>query len=322
MDVAIRRREQEVWQACDDLWALVGDLKQLTGDAIRERLLTLGKSKGSPNEIYRYRKTWMQSRRVQAGAEPNEDQENDPISRAVRLVHEKLQAEAEQEIAILNEVLLAQKAEAEEQKQQSKADMERVLEEYSTLSKELDNLKREGSKIKDEFAAEIDVRKATEQELKRRDVEYRTALRAKEQEQEQAVQVHQKELETLKKCHQDALAALEKNQNLLREENKTLGQKFSEDLNAMRTQLYNLNLLKAKSEEREGIAIAELEKIKIMLRDSTEAREIVAKQLAEMRAVNQVLKSNEARALGEEKKGRYQLKKVELKLARFRAIHS
>ncbi len=26
MEVAFRRREQEVWQACDDLWALHGDL--------------------------------------------------------------------------------------------------------------------------------------------------------------------------------------------------------------------------------------------------------------------------------------------------------
>ena len=64
MEMAIRRREQEVWQACDDLWALFGDFGSLTGDAIRDRLVALGKSRGSPNEIYRYRKTWELSRKV------------------------------------------------------------------------------------------------------------------------------------------------------------------------------------------------------------------------------------------------------------------
>ena len=101
MELALRRREQEVWQACDDLWALHGDLKQLTGDAIRDRLLGLGKSRGSPNEIYKYRKSWSLSRRIDnnSATEPFED--NDPISRAVRMVHEKLLDEAEEKVETL-----------------------------------------------------------------------------------------------------------------------------------------------------------------------------------------------------------------------------
>src|SRR5258708_7374209 len=95
MELPTRRREQEVWQACDDLWAIHGHNKTLTGDAIRDRLLALGLSKGSPNEIYKYRKTWEQSRGVFLGS-PQVAQltDDDPISRAVRVVHEKIQSEA------------------------------------------------------------------------------------------------------------------------------------------------------------------------------------------------------------------------------------
>ena len=90
MEIATRRREQEVWQACDDLWALHGEMFALTGDAIRDRLVHLGKNRGSPNELYRYRKTWIVSRRVNTKAEISDESELDPISRAVKLVHEHI----------------------------------------------------------------------------------------------------------------------------------------------------------------------------------------------------------------------------------------
>ena len=58
------RREMEIWSACDGLWAQSGILSAITGDAIREEVLRLGYKKGSPNEIYRYRKTWIDARQV------------------------------------------------------------------------------------------------------------------------------------------------------------------------------------------------------------------------------------------------------------------
>src|ERR1700688_326604 len=128
MDVPMRRREQEVWQACDDLWAIHGHFKTLTGDAIRDRLLSLGLSKGSPNEIYKYRKTWEQSRGVSLSApQVAHLGDDDPISRAVRVVHEKIQSEANDRLDNLkaeHETLLLKKDQALEQ---GRADLAKVI---------------------------------------------------------------------------------------------------------------------------------------------------------------------------------------------------
>lgn len=64
MEQARTRREAEVWQVCDDLWAQKGEWGALTGDAIRDKLVQLGYKRGSPNEIYKYRHTWKLSRHI------------------------------------------------------------------------------------------------------------------------------------------------------------------------------------------------------------------------------------------------------------------
>ena len=58
------RRENEVWQACDDLWAVNNSTEALKGDRIRDQLVQLGYKKGSPNEIYKYRSSWKESRGI------------------------------------------------------------------------------------------------------------------------------------------------------------------------------------------------------------------------------------------------------------------
>ena len=98
MDTPRTRRENEVWQACDDLWALNANLEALKGDEIRDRLLKLGYKKGSPNEIYKYRQTWKESRGVSEKALIEAGQQTDPISRAVSLVYEQIQQETQQKI--------------------------------------------------------------------------------------------------------------------------------------------------------------------------------------------------------------------------------
>ena len=94
------RREKEVWQVCDDLWALHGEFEKLTGDLIRESLVSEGFKKGSPNEVYKYRKTWTKSRNIELASNTDEaDLKNsDPISRAVGLVHEQIQNKANLEL--------------------------------------------------------------------------------------------------------------------------------------------------------------------------------------------------------------------------------
>ncbi|MEI6805474.1 MAG: DNA-binding protein [Myxococcaceae bacterium] len=101
MDAPKTRRENEVWQACDDLWALNTNLEALKGDAIRDQLLSLGYKKGSPNEIYKYRASWKESRGISEKSLAQTVEVADPISRAVSLVYEQIQNETQQKIIAL-----------------------------------------------------------------------------------------------------------------------------------------------------------------------------------------------------------------------------
>src|SRR5688572_927231 len=99
------RRESEVWQACDDLWAKSASGRTLTGDNIRDQLLKLGYKRGSPNEIYRYRTSWKESRGVseQGEATENDTQASDPISRAVSMVYDQMRTQTSEALDKLTE---------------------------------------------------------------------------------------------------------------------------------------------------------------------------------------------------------------------------
>lgn len=104
MDAPKTRRENEVWQACDDLWALnSSNLEALKGDAIRDQLIKLGYKKGSPNEIYKYRQSWKESRGVHEKSLAQTVEVADPISRAVSLVYEQIQTQAGQKITAIEQ---------------------------------------------------------------------------------------------------------------------------------------------------------------------------------------------------------------------------
>lgn len=105
------RRESEVWQACDDLWAQNSSARTLTGDNIRDQLLKLGYKRGSPNEIYRYRTSWRESRGItDIGEQSDTDvKSSDPISRAVSMVYDQMRTQATDEIEKLTEEFEAQR---------------------------------------------------------------------------------------------------------------------------------------------------------------------------------------------------------------------
>ncbi|CAM4436516.1 MAG: hypothetical protein LEGION0398_MBIBDBAK_00554 [Legionellaceae bacterium] len=93
------RRENEIWQACNDLWAKGVPFSQLTRDAITMRLFELGYKKGSPNQIYQYRKSWADSRGIkEVSFEETPSVLSNPISRAAAFVREEILAEAEEKI--------------------------------------------------------------------------------------------------------------------------------------------------------------------------------------------------------------------------------
>jgi chromosome segregation ATPase len=244
MEIATRRREQEVWQACDDLWAVHGEVRDITGDAIRERLMNLGKSKGSPNEIYKYRKTWIKSRRLDSfGNNDLGSTEDDPITRAVKLVHEKLKSEANDRIAHLEEELANKLKQKEEELNKTKNALDQVMTEYNGLKKELGLLKQERKSFEEQLLAEIDIRKASEHEL----IMQKT-LNA------QIEKAHGLLVNEIKIFHEEQLKQLnifanEKEKKAkdafdkLIEEKKQLGHEYSEKLNELKVTIHNKDIL-------------------------------------------------------------------------------
>lgn len=102
MFVPKTRRERDIWQVCDALVAAGTPGHKVTGDAIREQLLSLGLSKGSPNEIYKYRKSWREARGIieEDYRFPTQEQIilTDPLARAVEMVRNEIRNEAQTEI--------------------------------------------------------------------------------------------------------------------------------------------------------------------------------------------------------------------------------
>jgi chromosome segregation ATPase len=260
MEIATRRREQEVWQACDDLFALQGDLKLLTGDAIRERLLALGKSKGSPNEIYKYRKSWSQSRGINSAATKGFEEDADPITRAVRLVHEKLQAEAEEQIAALKQECLVQLNIKEQEIERQKSDIAAVFIELEKASSELKMLKAEIKDSQKRIEAEISIRQALEREL----VLVKNNLEQSLAHKEELLKESRRSLEFTSLELKNAYSAQEKRLSdsieKLLEEKRELGFQFSEQLNAQKMESYDKNQkierLQEKLHERQNEAEA------------------------------------------------------------------
>lgn len=224
--MAVRRREQEVWQACDDLWALSGDISGITGDAIRERLVILGKSRGSPNEIYKYRKTWFKSRNISADKEVVD--EGDPISRAVRLVHENLQNETDQKVANLQHEHELELLKKDEELIFSKKALDSLMEEYALVQKKLDDhiILLEAKTA--QYLAEIEVRKALE-----REIALNKALAA------QQLQTQENLLAELKRAHYEENLRAQNRESELLNELKRMGQEYSENITTQKIAIYN-----------------------------------------------------------------------------------
>jgi DNA repair exonuclease SbcCD ATPase subunit len=228
VEIALRRREQEVWQACDDLWALQGDLKLLTGDAIREHLSNLGKSRGSPNEIYKYRKSWMLSRRIEPHSERN-NQEHDPISRAVRMVHEKLLSETNEKIEELKAHYEALIDEKEQELEKKHKDLSQVTTEFGHITLDLQKSRDEINALNKQLNAEREIYKVLERELMHNKL------------------TNQHILEELKASHQNIYNQIINNYNSqlerLESEKKALGIEFSDKITAIKTHNYNQELV-------------------------------------------------------------------------------
>lgn len=327
MEVATRRREQEVWQACDDLWALHGDLKTLTGDAIRDHLLSLGKSRGSPNEIYKYKKSWLNSRKPsQNGGTGYDEDENDPITRAVRLVHEKLQFDTSEQIEALKVQYEQKLQEKEQEKEGVREDLTKVIDEYSKLQHDHTRIAKELSEKKIELEAEIAIRIATDNELSSERKKNQLLTQSYDQSLKELKAAHESHLASLKQLYEEEQVSFNRRLQLLEQEKKELGHEFSENLNELRLKEYNLLItnekLKEKVNEQNDRELKQFSLIKeqgVKLKRNLEHVEKLIEQ-----GHNDKVKNELEQALNDERtrhqKTRLILKKHEINVARLRMM--
>lgn len=247
------RRESEVWKACDDLWAQSASVRTLTGDNIRDQLLRLGYKRGSPNEIYRYRNSWKDSRGISDQDSSTQDQikASDPISRAVSLVYDQMRSQAADTLEQLKEDYETRLGEA-----QSKLEsLQASVSQYEAEKKEL------GERVA-EFEEAIAVLNAENDELKKKafvlNEKLQNALNKEEaisREQQNLVlelkTFHDREIDLWRGQVKERDDALTRQRKEAKEELERQGAQFSEELMSLKTLLRQTveekEFLKAKS---------------------------------------------------------------------------
>lgn len=237
------RREREVWQACDDLWAIHGDFSQLTGDQIREKLLNLGYKKGSPNEVYKYRKTWESSRKIKkADSQGQIATPEDPISRAVNLVHEQIKAKSAHELDSLR-----QKYDATSQSLQKKIDDLQIL--CKAQAEKLQDNQSTHSQQAKEIATLTRLTNEKEEELLIIRTKYeQNLLHLKESRDSIAGfnKVHQSEIKTLSANYEGQIKDLKECLKTSKEEIRQLGSSAMDESNYLKAELKSLKLKEDK----------------------------------------------------------------------------
>jgi hypothetical protein len=327
MEIATRRREQEVWQACDDLWSMHGIMQGLTGDAIRDRLVSLGKSKGSPNEIYKYRKTWIQSRGLMDKPHIPEVEFQDPIARAVKLVHEQLKLETSEEISQLKQDFDHDLALKEQEIFNTKKALDGVMVEFNQLRHTLDEKNLSLRSLEEKLLAEIEVRKASEREL--------LMVKSLREQERLASEMMLKEIKDL---HKKQLTQIEQQEEMrqisqkdllekLMEEKKQLGFEYSEKLNELRTIIYNHDVINKQLKDEAVRVQQDNEHLSSLLATKNKQMDMVKDEhskLASLYSAQQaqliLVKDQCEQKARQEKQLAHQMKKSELTIARLRAM--
>jgi len=315
MEIATRRREQEVWQACDDLWALHGDTKFLTGDAIRERLLSLGKSRGSPNEIYRYRKSWSESRAIEKNSNIQNPQEQDPISRAVRIVHEKLLSEADEKIEHIKSDYESQLSTCQQELEKKQTDLAQVINELGHTQIELAKNQKELAEIQKILNAEIEVRKAQDRELvhvKNSHERILVELKAAYQE------AHEKLINIFKTQEQEFKTRIDN----LESEKKILGIEFSEKLTEIKTSNYNQALLVKNLQQELDKNYQDLEEKNQVLQQQATKIKAILEEYNNLTKQFDILEISHARVQKEHLQALRKITQSEVTIARLRATQA
>ena len=87
----ISQKEREIWQACDDLLAMGKKPRQITGEAIGNRLRELGYKPGSLTYRFKYRDSWMAARNLSREDEAVTSKPSDMIDRSAALFRQSIE---------------------------------------------------------------------------------------------------------------------------------------------------------------------------------------------------------------------------------------
>jgi len=272
------RREKEIWQACEALLADRKTLAQITGDAIRDTLLSLGYKKGSPNEIYRYRKTWQ----TEAGLlSPSSGEAElcsalpDPIQRAASQLREEIFLEAQQEQAQLKEAFAIERTQYEQALEQVKAE----------LQLKADALNKTTARV-------LHLEEAHAQELQLRE-ELEAALLAQQSQVQtlnQEMILQAQALSHANQRHDDLMASLEQQINLVRKlaesERETLvAQLKSEHLAQIERQVAEQQRIREQMENQRHHSLAQLDTERTEKEKAKQQQERLAQELADSQAM-------------------------------------
>ncbi len=314
LDTPLRRREQEVWQALDELWAIHGDFKYLTGDAIRERLWALGKSRGSPNEIYKYRKTWAESHKISSGDRDVGFSLDDPITRAARLVHDEITQKAQEQIEKIKSDFIQKEEKYQKDFLSIKSSLDSLLFEYN-------NLEKNYTQTKLEFLEEKEMRKTLELAFESEKQRFADFSQEKANHILQLKNNSEGQIREIKDIFEKNI--LEKNNiiNKLEEEKKILGIEYSENLNQVKTDNYNLKILIAKQEDKISLLYSDIDTHKQNIQEKNNIILEKEKHIVIEITKKEILQKELLEYKIELKQERYLVKSSETKLARLRALN-
>lgn len=241
------RREREVWGACDALYTLHGEFEKITGDNLRDQLVEMGHKKGSPNEVYKYRKTWVSARGILTEKGGDESphsrgrpENDDPITRAVGLVHEQLKAESQNELERIRKnyedtisSLTDRKDELEQLAQGQAEELAALKLEVRGQKSDIKNLTRD-LKSKSEENLVLDTRsKELSVHLKQNQDFFKGLKHTIEQ-------AHKYELDELRKSHRAEMDEKKKHIQTLKSDLKSLGVTAMDEANGLRADAKNL----------------------------------------------------------------------------------
>ena len=248
------RREQEVWQACDDLIAKDLTVKEVTGEAIAVRLRELHYKVGSTTQRYQYRDTWMAARglsREEQGRGVSDI--SDPIARAATLFKEGIERELRLEYEKKYQHLQAELAEKENLLQQKVAQLQNLKNELNESIQAHDLLKER-----------YKVQSQSWQALNEEGISHKTLISQLQQQAAKAQSLYQSHLENLQNMvlthrneSQQQLAHVEKTYQAytadLKEASETQRQRLIVELDNAKMVLKRLQQTQIKDQEEHSL---------------------------------------------------------------------